>query len=95
MATHKTGVWIDDATGEVVYAPPNRGTQIVAKGGAISATAKARLAALGVDDQGEAAGTESGLVQPLEAAVESDDVETAVEPPRPRSKKKSRTKTTG
>lgn len=52
MAPHKTGVWIDDATDEVVYSAPNRGTQIVRKGGEVSSSAKGLLAARGLDAKG-------------------------------------------
>lgn len=52
MARSDTGVWIDDATGELVTSPPKSGTQIVAKGGEVSAAAKSRLAAAGLDPSG-------------------------------------------
>lgn len=48
MPISETGIWIDDASGEVVFEQPRgRSTQIVAKGSEINKTARAHLERIG------------------------------------------------
>lgn len=83
MAKSETGVWIDDATGELTTSRPKTGTQIVAPGGEISGAAKTRLAAYGLDAssiEGFDETEEAKVVTPVETADADDsDVETADE----------------
>lgn len=58
MPIHDTGAWLDDETGEVVYEPPRRGTQLVSKGGEVSTAVKTRIAALGLEVNGVNVGTD-------------------------------------
>lgn len=89
MAKSETGVWIDDATGELVTSPPRNGTQIVQKGGEISSAARQRLAAAGFDTSDLAGFNEESKDEtPLETATEDGDVETAtVDDEKPKAKK--------
>lgn len=73
MPIHPTGAWLDDDTGEVVYEPPRSGTQLVAKGGEVSSSAKRLIEARGLTVNGVNAGTGTADEAPAEDAPADDD----------------------
>lgn len=76
MPISTTGVWIDDASGEVVFEQPRgRGTQLVAKGSEISKAARTRAQSLGAtipDDHEPAAATAEKTGDAADAVTTED-----------------------
>lgn len=79
MATSDTGVWIDDASGKVVFKRPRgSGTQLVQPGGEISNAAVIRADELGATIPGADKPTRQRSLAVETADEPSGDVEKAV-----------------
>jgi hypothetical protein len=81
--TSTTGLWLD-ADGKVVKSQPRGGaTQLVRPGGQITAAAQARIDAAGAPTDAPAVSASEALngpvEAPMEAAVTTDDIETAAD----------------
>lgn len=93
MATSETGVWIDDASGKVVFKrPQGSGTQLVQPGGEISDAAVLRAEELGATIPGADKPKRQRTLSVETAEEPVGDVETAVTTDTAKPRKTTRKK---